>query len=49
MLSLMVFLLGSKCFLFVYMYIDLLKPKPYKLSETSDADLSRLLFKETSL
>ena len=30
--------------LFVYIYIDLLKLKAYKLFENSDADLSRLLF-----
>ena len=34
----------NKCFLFVYMYIDLLKLKAYKLFENSDADLSWLLF-----
>ena len=31
-------------FLFVFMYIDLLKLKAYKLFENSDADLSWLLF-----
>ena len=40
----MVFLFSTKCFLFVYMYIDLLKLKAYKLFENSDADLSWLLF-----
>ena len=42
--SLTVILLGTKCFLFVYMYIDVLKLKAYELFENSDADLSRLLF-----
>ena len=40
---------SKKCFLFFYMYIDLLKLKAYKLFENSDADLSWLLFKETNL
>ena len=44
MVSLMVILYSTKCFLFVYMYIDLLKLKAYKLLEDSDADLSWLLF-----
>ena len=34
----------KKCFLFVYMYIDLLKLKANQLFENSDADLSWLLF-----
>ena len=42
MVSLMVILFSTKCFLFVYMYIDLLKLKAYKLFENSDADLSLL-------
>ena len=36
----MVILFGTKCFLFVYMYIDLLKLKAYKLFENREADLS---------
>ena len=40
MVSLMVTLFSTKCFLFVYMYIDLFKLKAYKLFENSDADLS---------
>ena len=44
MVSLMVILFSTKCFLFVYMYIDLLKLKAYKAFENSDADLSWLLF-----
>ena len=47
MVSLMVILFSAKCFLFVYMYIDILKLKAYKLFENtqdSDADLSWLLF-----
>ena len=36
----MVILLSTKCFLFVYMYRDLLKLKAYKLFENIDADLS---------
>ena len=44
MVSLMVILFRTKCFLFVYMYIDLLKLKAYKLFENSDADLYWLLF-----
>ena len=43
MISLMVILPNTKCFLFVYMFIDLLKLKAYKLFENSD-DLSWLLF-----
>ena len=42
--SLMVILLSTKCFLAVYMYIDQLKLKAYKLFENSEADLSCLLF-----
>ena len=44
MISLMVILFSAKCFLFVYMYIDLLKLKACKLFENSDADLSWLPF-----
>ena len=44
MVSLMVILFTTKCFLFVYMYIDLLKLKAYTVFENSDADLSWLLF-----
>ena len=40
----MVILFSTKCFLFVYMYIDLSKLKAYELFENSDADLSWLLF-----
>ena len=40
----MVILFSTKCFLFVYFCIDLLKLKAYKLFENSDADLSWLLF-----
>ena len=36
----MVTLFSTKCFLFIYMYIDLFKFKAYKLFENSDADLS---------
>ena len=49
MVSLMVIMYSTKCFLFVYMYIDLLKLKAYKLFENSDADLCWLLFKEAKL
>ena len=49
MVLLLVILFSSKCFLFVYMYIDLLKLKAYKLFENSDADLSWLLFKRSQL
>ena len=38
----MVILFSVKCFLFVYMYIGLLKLTDYKLFENSDADLSFL-------
>ena len=44
MVSLMVILYSTKCFLFVYMYTDLLRLKAYKLFENSDADLSWFLF-----
>ena len=44
MISLMVILIGTKCFWFVYMYIDVLKLKAYKVFENTDADLSWLLF-----
>ena len=44
MVPLMIILFSTKCFLFVYMYIDLLKLKAYKIFENSDADLSWLLF-----
>ena len=40
----MVIPFSTKCFLFVYIYIDVLKLKAYKLFENSDADLSWLLF-----
>ena len=39
----MVILFNKKSFLFVYMYIDLLKLKANKLFENSDADLPWLL------
>ena len=44
MVSRMVILFNTKFFLFVYMYIDLLKLKAHKLFENSDVDLSWLLF-----
>ena len=46
LMSRMAILSRTKCFLFAYMYIhvDLLKLKTYKLFENSDADLSWLLF-----
>ena len=44
MVSLMAVLFNTKCFFLVYIYIDLLKLKAYKLFEISDADLSWLLF-----
>ena len=44
MVSIMIILFSTKCCLFVYMYIDLLKLKTYKLFEKSDADLSWLFF-----
>ena len=40
----MVITSSTKCFLIVYMYIDLLKLKAYKVFENNDADLSWLLF-----
>ena len=40
MVSLTVTLFSTKCFLFVYMYIDLFKLKAYKLFENSDGDLN---------
>ena len=53
MVLLMVILFSTKCFLFVYMDIDLKNKnnndKAYKLFENSDADLSCLLFKEANL
>ena len=49
MVSVMVILFSTKCFLFVYMYIDLLKLKAYKILENSDADLSWLLFEISQL
>ena len=49
MVSLMVILFSTKCFLFVYMYIDLLKLEAYKLFKNSEADLSWLLFKRSQL
>ena len=48
MVSLIVILFNTKYFLYVYMYIDLLKLKAYKLFENSDADLSWLLFLKKS-
>ena len=39
----MAILFSTKCFLFVYMYVDLFRLKAYKLFENSDADLSWLL------
>ena len=44
MVSLMVIQYVIKCILFIYMYINVLKLKAYKLFENSDADLSWLLF-----
>ena len=44
MVSPMVIVFSTKCFLVVYIYIDLIKLKAYKLFENSDADLSWLLF-----
>ena len=44
MVSLTVILLGTKCYLFVYTYTDLLTLKVYKLFQNGDADLSWLLF-----
>ena len=41
MVSLMV---SRKCFLFIYMYINIFQLKAYKLFENSDADLSQLVF-----
>ena len=52
MFSLMVILFilfSTKCSLFVYTYIDLLKLKAYKLFENSDADLYWLLFERSQL
>ena len=49
MVSRMVILFGTKCFSFVYMYIDLFKLKAYKLFENSDADLSWLFFSRSQL
>ena len=49
MVSLMVIHFSTKCFLCVYMYVDLLKLKAYKVFENSDADLSWFLFKEVNL
>ena len=40
---------STKCFLFVYMYIDLLKLKAYVLFENSDADLASFLKKPALL
>ena len=42
--SVMVILFSTKCYLFVYMYIDLLKLKAYNIFENNDADLFWLLF-----
>ena len=41
MVSLMVILFSTECFLFVYMHIDLLKLKAYKLFENSGAFLKK--------
>ena len=49
MVSRMVILFSTKCFLFVYMFIDPLKLKAYKVFENSDADLSGFFFKEANL
>ena len=49
MVSLMVILFSTKRFLFVYMYIDMLKIKAYKLFENSDTDLSWLHFNRSQL
>ena len=49
MVPLMVILFSTKCFLLVYMYIDLFKFKAFKPFENSDADLSWLLKKEANL
>ena len=46
---LMVILLSTKYFLFVYMHIDLLKLKAYKLYENIDAALFWLLFQRSEL
>ena len=40
----MVILFSTQCLLSVYMYIDPLKLKAYKLFKNGDADLSWLLF-----
>ena len=45
----MVILFSTKCFLFVYMYIDLLKLKACKLFENSDADIPGFFFREANL
>ena len=42
-------LFSTKCFLFVYMYIDLLKLQAYKLFKNSEAHLSWLLFFRSQL
>ena len=44
MVSLMVILFSTKCFLLVHMYIDLLKLKAYKLFGDGDGGLSWLPF-----
>ena len=49
MVALMVILFSTKCFLFIYMYIDLLKLKAYKIFENSDADSPGFFFKEANL
>ena len=49
MVSLMVILFNTNCLFFVYMYIDLLRLKAYKLFENIDADLSWLLFQRSQL
>ena len=40
MVSFMVILFSTKCFMFLYMYLDLLRLKAYKLFENSAADQS---------
>ena len=49
MVSFMVILFSTEYLLLIYMYIDILKLKTYKLFENSDADLSGFFFKEANL
>ena len=51
MVSLMVILFSKKCFLFVHLYIDLIKLKVFKLFENSDASpgFSKFLMKPTCI